>query len=58
MVVAIHRPDPAERRRLGPEISIVAVALCLAAAVALLAAAKRRGRFVSPSRVRALATQG
>lgn len=42
----------------GPEISIVAVALCLAAAVVLLAVAKRRGRFVSPSRASALATQG
>lgn len=34
----------------GPEISLVAVALCLAAAVALLIAARRRGRFASPSR--------
>lgn len=32
----------------GPEISIVAVALCLAAAVALLTAAKRRQRLASP----------
>ena len=34
----------------GPEISLVAVALCLAAAVALVIAARRRGRFASPSR--------
>lgn len=40
----------------GPEASIVAVAICLAAGVAMLVVASRRGRFVAPRWRRAQAT--
>lgn len=42
----------------GPEISILAVALCLATAVALFTIAKRRGRWAPSCRAATRATQG
>jgi uncharacterized protein len=46
--VTLHGPPLFTGGDFGPEASLIAVSVCLAAGVALLWEAKRHGRFVAP----------